>query len=269
MSAAEATRPAEAALIGVVSGKGGVGKTNLVANVAVACRALGARVLVVDGDLGLANLDVLLGLTPRLSSADVLAGRCSLEEAIVEGPRGIHVLPAASGSGDLAGLRPRELAALLVPLFRASGRYELVLLDAGAGLGASVLSLAASCDRLLLVTTPEPTSLADAYATLKVIGREAPLLPMDLVVNGVRSAADAQRTHARLAKLAQRFLSWSPPLLGHLPSDPRLAAAVARQRAVVEAFPNAPVSRALVQLAQALLRAPKSRLSESEAVAET
>lgn len=269
MSAAELSEPAEAAIVGVVSGKGGVGKTNLVANVAVACRALGARVLVVDGDLGLANLDVLLGLAPVHSSADVLAGTCTLDEAIVEGPRGIHVLPAASGRADLTGLRPLELAGLLVPLFRASGRYDLVLLDAGAGIGASVLALAASCDRLLLVTTPEPTSLADAYATLKVIGRETPRLPMDLVVNGVRSAAEAHRTHARLAKLAQRFLSWSPRLVGHLPADPHLADAVARQRAVVEAFPNAPISRALVRLGDALLRAPRDRISEAEAVLET
>jgi flagellar biosynthesis protein FlhG len=269
VSAAVANAAAEAAIVGVVSGKGGVGKTNLVANVAVAGAALGARVLVVDGDLGLANLDVLLGLAPGRSSADVLAGACTLEEAIVEGPRGIHVLPAASGRAELTGLRPRELAHVLVPLFRASARYDLVLLDAGAGLGASVLALAASCDRVLVLTTPEPTSLADAYATLKVLGREAPRLPMDLVVNGVKSVAEAHRTHARLAKLAERFLAWSPRLVGYLPADRHLAEAVARQKAVVEAFPNAPASRELVRLAATLLSAPRRRVCESEAVLDT
>lgn len=269
MSAMRKSESSGAAIIGVVSGKGGVGKTNLVANVAVACHGLGARVLVVDGDLGLANVDVLLGLASVRSSADVLGGRCSLEEAIIEGPRGIHVLPAASGRAELTGLRPRALAGLLVPLFRASRRYDLVLVDAAAGLGGSVLSLAACCDRLLLVTTPEPTSLADAYATLKVIGHELPRPPVDLVVNGVSGAAEARRTHARLAKLTKQFLSWSPGLLGHLPADPRLGQAVVRQRAVVEAFPNAPISRELVRLAEGLMHSPRTRIAESETVVET
>jgi len=260
------SRGDDTAIVGVVSGKGGVGKTNLVANVAIACRSMGARVLVVDGDLGLANVDVLLGLTPAWSAADVLAGACSLEAAIVEGPRGIHVLPAASGNAELAALRPRQLARLLVPLFRAKGHYDLVLLDAAAGLGPSVLGLAACCDRLILVTTPEPTSLADAYATLKVLGREPPRLPIDLIVNGVRNAADAKRTHERLCKLALRFLDWAPALLGHLPSDPRLAEAVIRQKAVVEAFPNARVSRELIRVAEHVLLASRTRLAEAEAL---
>ena len=236
-------------IVGVLSGKGGVGKTNLVVNVAIACRGEGKRVLVVDGDLGLANVDVLLGMTPKRNVGDVLRGDCALEDAVAIGPQGIHVLPAASARADLATLRPRELAALLLPLFKAAERYELVLLDLGAGLGTAVLGLAACCDRLLLVTTPEPTAFADAYATLKVLAGELPDTPVEVVVNGARSLGEALRSHARLEKLALRFLARAPTLAGFIPYDPRLPQAVARQCAVIEVFPNAPSSREFARLA--------------------
>jgi flagellar biosynthesis protein FlhG len=254
--------------VGVVSGKGGVGKTNLAVNVAVASRALGARVLVVDGDLGLANVDVLLGIASTRNAADVLSGACALAEAIAPGPRGIHVLPAASAREDLSALRPRELAALLVPLFRAAEDYDLVLVDAGAGLGPAVLGLAAACDRLLLVTTPEPTAFADAYAMLKVAGRELPGIPIELVVNETRTVHDAQRTHHRLCKLSRRFLAQAPPLVGAVPQDSFLTQAVARQKAVVDAFPTAPSSRAFQRLAARLLETPRPRVAEAATALE-
>jgi flagellar biosynthesis protein FlhG len=254
--------------VGVVSGKGGVGKTNLAVNVAVAARELGARVLVLDGDLGLANIDVLLGLATSRSAADVLEGRATLAEAIAVGPRGIHVLPAASAREDLAALRPRELAALLVPLFRAAEAYDLVLIDTGAGIGPSVLGLAAACDRLLLVTTPEPTAFADAYAMLKVAGRELQGIPVELVVNETRASHDARRTHHRLCKLTRRFLAQSPTLLGAVPQDAFLVQAVARQHAVVDAFPSAPSSRVFQRLAVRLLDSPRSRVADAAAALE-
>jgi flagellar biosynthesis protein FlhG len=254
--------------VGVVSGKGGVGKTNLAVNVAVAARGLGARVLVVDGDLGLANIDVLLGLASTRSAADVLDGRATLLEAIVVGPRGIHVLPAASAREDLAALRPRDLATLLVPLFRAAASYDLVVVDTGPGIGPSVLGLAAACDRLLLVTTPEPTAFADAYAMLKVAGRELKDIPVDLVVNETRASHDARRTHHRLCKLTRRFLAQSPPLLGAVPQDALLAQAVSRQRAVVDSFPSAPSSRVFQKLAARLLESPRSRIAEAAVALE-
>ena len=248
----------KAPIVGFLSGKGGVGKTNVAANVAVAARGLGAKVLLVDGDLGLANVDVLFGLASPRSVADVVAGECSLEEAVVEGPRGVHVLPAASGRSDLSAKRPGELAPVLVPLLAATSRYDLVVVDLGAGIGPTAVGLAACCDRAILVTTPEPTSLADAYATLKVLGRESPDLAVEVLVNVVKNAREARATHDRLERLAQRFLGAAPPLIGYLPRDARLAEAVRLQRPVVEAFPLAESSRGLVHLAGRLLR-PRSR----------
>lgn len=248
-------------LISVVSGKGGVGKTNLVANLAVAAAGLGARVLVIDGDLGLANVDVLLGLTPTTTVADVLEGRCSFDEALVEGPRGIHVMPAASGRSDLPTFRPDALAGLLIPLFEATARYDLILVDGGAGVGPAVVTLAAACDRALLLVTRDPTCLADAYALLKVLSREAPGLPVEVLVNLARGELEARAVHERLERVADRFLDIRPPYLGYLPPDPRLAEAVIQQRAVVEAFPGAPSSQKITELARYLLdsRVPVAR----------
>ncbi|MEM7409176.1 MAG: P-loop NTPase [Myxococcota bacterium] len=243
----------DAPIIGFLSGKGGVGKTNVATNVAVACATRGARVLVVDGDLGLANVDTLLGLAPRNTSRELLSGHCAFEEAIVEGPRGIHVLPAGQGTRRLSDCRPHQLAPLLVPLFAATRRYDLVLIDIGAGVGETALGLAACCDLAVLVTTPEPTSLVDAYATLKALAQEAQL-PVEILVNASRSEGDARRTHDHLEKIAKRFLDLSPAFLGHVPSDDRLAEAVRLQRAVVESFPTAKSSRTLVRVAERLLR---------------
>ncbi len=243
-------------ILGVVSGKGGVGKTSLVANLAVAARSLGARVLAVDGDLGLASLDVLLGLAPKRDVSDLLSGGCALEEVLIEGPLGIHVLPACSARPDLVGLRPRALAPLLGSLFGASDRYDLVLVDMGSGIGSSVVSLALSCDQLLLVTTPDPTSLADAYATLKVLRRSSTTPPVELVVNGARGSLESCRTASHLQRVAARFLGASPPVFGHVHADPRLAEAVRMQQSVLQAFPGARSARQLGDLAERALGVP-------------
>lgn len=247
-------RKPQAPVIGVVSGKGGVGKTNLVTNLAVTAAGLGHKVLLVDGDLGLGNVDVLLGLAPPRCVADVLDGRCSFDEALAEGPRGIHVLAAASGRSDLPALRPAQLARLWVPLFRCTERYDVVFLDAGAGVGPAVVGLAAACDRVLLVATPEPTSLADAYATLKVLRLDGAGPAPEVVVNGARDELQARDTHRRLERLADRFLGDGPPYLGFIPSDPRLAQAVRRQRAVVELYPTSHSAAHLIRLTEQILR---------------
>ena len=241
-------------IVSVVGGKGGVGKTNVAVNVAVAACALRARVLLVDGDLGLANVDVLLGLTPRLTAAEIHAGDCDWADAIVPGPAGLHVLPAASARLDLAASRANDLDWLLSPLFEATRTYDLVLVDIGAGIGPAALSLASMSDRALLVTTPEPPSITDAYATLKVLSRVAPELDVELVVNSSRDDTQARDTHSQLELMSKRFLGRDLPLRSALPRDPRLEDAVARQMAVVEAFPLARASRGLVELARNVLR---------------
>lgn len=240
-------------LVAVVSGKGGVGKTNLAANLAVAAARRGARALLVDGALGVSSVDVLLGLAPERTLADVAAGRCRLEDALAAGPAGLDVLPAAGGRADLAALGAGALAPLALAVRRLAAGYDLALLDAATGVGPAVVALAGASPRRLLVATPEPTSLADAYAALKVLDQESGPAPVALVVNEAEDEREARAVHDRLSRLADRFLQREVSWLGWLPRDRHLAAAVARQRAVVELFPRSRAARRLVALADRLL----------------
>ncbi|MGH0033744.1 MAG: P-loop NTPase [Myxococcota bacterium] len=247
------SRPRIEKAVAVVSGKGGVGKTNLVANLAVAAARLDARVLAVDGDLSLANVDVLLGLVPRHTLADVLEGHCRLDEAILRGPDGVHLLPASAARPELATLPGSVLDSLAKPIAEAARSYDLVLVDGGAGIGPTVVGLADLCDRILVVTTPEPTSLADAYATVKVLAQQTSRREVEVLVNASRTTREAHECFDHLRRLADRFLGLELRHFGSLPHDTRLSEAVSRQRAVVDLYPNAPSSKRLVSLAQRLL----------------
>ena len=253
--------------IAVVSGKGGVGKTNLVANVAVAASEAGARVLVVDGDLSLANVDVLLALVPALSARDLLTGAACADETILRGPAGVHVLPAASARPELAALDGRALEPLVQAIAAVEPSYDLVLVDAGAGVGPTVVHLASACARALLVATAEPTRLADAYAALKVLHARGKS-EIRLVVNGAKNERQARATFDHLQRLAARFLGLRLEWLGWLPNDPRLAQSVTRQRAVVQAFPGAPVARRVRELARRLVPRPDAHRTPSPAPLE-
>lgn len=236
-----------------VSGKGGVGKTSAICNLAVAAARRGARVLLVDGDLGLANLDVLLGLAPARNIEDVLAGRCTLEDALCAGPAGLSLLPAASGRSELSALGAPLLRALIELLHDARRHFDLVAIDAGAGIGAVAIELGASAEPALLVTTAEPTALVDAYATLKLLWRRQPQLEVELLVNAVRNFEVAHTVSTQLGRLSGRFLGKQARLGGWIPRDRRVGEAVVRQRALVELFPTAAVSHRFGALAQRYL----------------
>lgn len=246
--------------ISFLSGKGGVGKTNLITNLAVAAAALGGRVLLVDGDVGLSNVDVLLGIVPERDVGDVLDGRCRIDEAIMSGPSGLSVLASPSGRADLAAARVSELSGLIGPILADAWSFDLILVDAGSGIGAPVRALTACCDRALLVTTPEPTSLTDAYATLKVLRRDAPTLPLSLVINQVERSGEGHSVALRLQRAARRFLGTQLELEHEVPQDAHITRAVAAQVPWVTRYPNAPASRAIVKLAGRLLaRASRAR----------
>ncbi|MCG8590523.1 MAG: AAA family ATPase [Proteobacteria bacterium] len=238
-------------VVAVASGKGGVGKTNLAANLAIAASAQRARVLLVDADLGLANVDVLLGLKPERHIGDVLSGRYPIRDALTRGPRGVDLLASTSG------LRPESqwpgAARLLDALSEIQDQYDLVLVDAGAGVAAHVVELAAACGRVLVVLTSDPTSLADAYALLKLVWQVEPAAEAEVLVNAARSEGEGRRAFGHLRDLAARFLGRELLLRGVLPLDARLERAARLQRAVVEAFPTAASSRRLTALAHELI----------------
>jgi flagellar biosynthesis protein FlhG len=220
--AAPVTRSAPFVL--VTGGKGGVGKSTLTADLGVHLAAQGLRVLLVDLDLGLANLDVLLGLGAGRNVEDALEGRCEFEDCVVTGPEGVHVLPAGSGTADMGRPDGDRRARLLEAIGRLSARYDLVIGDSAAGIGHDVLGFAAAADHVLVVTTPQAAALTDAYGLIKALdtwaheaGVEVPT--PEVLVNLVSGLDEADATARRLQRVCERFLCRRPRAAGWLPSS--------------------------------------------------
>ena len=243
--------------VAVTSGKGGVGKTSLAVNLALALAQSGTRTCLVDGDLGLANVDVLLNLHPRHTLQDVVARGLTLADVTMTGPAGLQVVPAASGVEALANLGPAARQALVGRLRQPALGSEALVLDTGAGISHTVLTLALAADAVLVVTTPEPTALTDAYAMLKVLSRRRPALPVQIVLNQVEHGAHARDVHGHLARIAERFLQRMVPLAGWVPRDACVERAVREQRPLMLYFPYARATEAIRDIAVRLQqRAP-------------
>jgi flagellar biosynthesis protein FlhG len=236
-------QPGGARLVAVASGKGGVGKTWLAITLSHALALAGRRVLLVDADLGLANVDVQLGLGPGDGLPAVLAGRLAVAEAARPHPAtGFDVLAGCSGSGALAGLDDAAHGRLLGALREAGPRWDDVVLDLGAGLDRGVRALAAGADLLLVVATAEPTSLTDAYAVLKLHRRDRPGGDARVVVNQAADRAAGERTWRGLDRACERFLGGGVGLAGVLRRDPRVPEAIRRQTAFLSRYPTGPLA---------------------------
>lgn len=250
-------------VIAVSSGKGGVGKTNVVANWAVALARLSQRVLVLDADLSLGNLDVLLGLVPRYTIEHVLSGACTLEEICLEGPAGIHVLPASSGVPHLTTLTEAQQLMIQEQLEHLAAGMDVLLIDTGAGISPNVTFFASSANETVIVVTPEPTSLTDAYALIKVLTRRYREHRFKVLVNlakGPREAADVFR---KLDRAVDRFLQVAVESIGYVPQDDYVPFAVKRQKAVAELYPDSPASQAFARLARQAMQWPVSDIPKS------
>ncbi len=248
-------------VIAVTSGKGGVGKSNIVANLAVEMSRRGRKVLVLDADLGLANVDILLGLAPVGHLGDVVSGNRDIDDIILHGPEDVDVLPAASGMSEITTLTEAQKGRLLVALDRLKSRYDTLLVDTGAGISSNVIFFAGGAHEVVVVVNPEPTALADAYAVIKVLRNRREIQRFQLLVNSVRQSSAAQVVHERLERVAERFLDVDIQLLGHVYYDQAVQKAVMGQEPVVLRFPSAPASRCLAQLAQRLdmMEAPEGQ----------
>lgn len=239
-------------LLAVTSGKGGVGKTNLAVNLALAFLELGQPVLLVDADLGLANTDLILGAEPRYHLGHVLRGQVRLAEAVYRGPEGLRLLSGGVALEDLATLPSEQILSFVSQLPDLAGRGDLVLLDTGAGLSGHVRAFLAAAPEVLVVTTPEPTALADAYASIKVLSREHPESTVYLVVNQADNAREARETSHTLSRVARRYLGMAVQEIGYIPRDPAVPRAVREKRPFLLAAPSAPASVAVRQVAARL-----------------
>jgi flagellar biosynthesis protein FlhG len=245
-------------IVAVTSGKGGVGKTNIVTNLAIALSRQGIRVLVVDGDLGLANVDLLLGIAPQYDLQDVILGTRSIADVVLDGPDGIRILPASSGVEELANLDEYRTEVLIRSLADLEDEVDLILIDCPSGIGRNAVSLAQVADPILVVTTPEPTAFSDAYAMIKVLSRRSIRCVPALVVNEAASEEEASAVAKRVASVAKRFLNLDLEYWGAILADESVPKSVLRQEPFLSTYPYSPAATCIYQLARRVLgMAPK------------
>jgi len=241
-------------VISITSGKGGVGKTSITANLAEAFQRLKKRVLILDADLGLANMDIMLGLNPKYTISHVLKGEKTLDEVIITAPGGFKLLPAASGIQELTNLDNGQRLFLLNELDSLHDQFDLILIDTGAGISSNVMYFNYAAMERIVVVTNEPTSLTDAYALIKVLIKEYHQKRFKVLVNLARSGAEADRIFKSLSLVADRYLS-SPALdyLVWIPYDKQIPVAVRKQRVFLESHPEIPASKSIMALAKRML----------------
>lgn len=213
------SKPRLAQALAISSGKGGVGKSTIAVNLAVMLSKMGRRVALLDADMGTANADVLCNVMPVHTLAHVVSGRREIEEIAIQAPGGFSLIPGASGLAQMAALRSEEQRRLVDQFARLEQSYDVLLIDTGAGIGPSVLGLLTAADRALIVTTPDPTAITDAYAVIKTAHRQHPHLDAKLLVNQANDVDEARQVYARVANVCRKFLGLDVPYAGCLLSD--------------------------------------------------
>ena len=266
-------------IITITSGKGGVGKTNLAVNLGILLSQRKQRVLLMDADLQLGKLDVILGASPRYTLADLVEGRKTIDEIIMHHPSGIDILPATSGDLDLLDADDRMLKVLANSFSSIQSLYDYLIVDTGAGLSPTVLTMSLGADKVILLVTPEPASVSDVYAMIKVISQKAPDLPLILVPNRHSSLEDGVELHKKLNLITQKFLKTTIYYGGSIVEDNAVRQAVIRQRPFVTEFPNSQAANKLKLVFPWLLKCPRQdfhrrsnildRLKEKRKVMET
>ncbi|MBT1450840.1 MinD/ParA family protein [Glaciecola sp. XM2] len=243
-------RAKQVKVIAVTGGKGGVGKTNLTLNLAIASAKQGKRVMVLDADLGLANIDVMLGLRVDKNLSHVLSGDCTLDEVLVTGPYGVKIAPATSGTQSMAELGTHEHAGLIRAFSELQTPIDMMLVDTAAGISDMVVSFSRAAQDVIIVVCDEPTSLTDAYALMKILNRDHGVFKFKVVANMVRSEREGRELFSKLSKVTGRFLDVALELVCIVPFDENVRKAVRKQTALVEAYPGSPAAKAIAKLAE-------------------
>lgn len=246
-------------VLAIASGKGGVGKSNLTVNIGRICASRGQAVMLMDADLGLANLDVLLGVRPRYDLYHVISGQRSLEEVVVRTPGDLMLVPAASGVERMAALQPAEHASLIRSFSEMSLPVDVLLIDTAAGINDSVVAFSQASQEVIVVVCDEPASITDAYALIKVLSRDKGVTRFQVVANMVDGASHGLRLYEQLSRVCDQYLQVTPGYLGHIPYDDALRAAVRRRTPVVDAFPASRAVMALQRIVDQLEDLPTAR----------
>jgi flagellar biosynthesis protein FlhG len=246
-------------VIAVCSGKGGVGKTNVAANVAIALGSLGRKVCLLDADVSLANIDVLLGLQPKFNLSHVVTGEADLETTIITGPKNIHIVPASSGSFRMTDLSSAAQASIIQSFAEIRRQPDVLVVDTAAGISSGVARFVQAAQHPLVVVRDEPASLTDAYALIKVFSQNYGVRRFNIVTNYSATDAAGRKLHRKLTKVTDSYLDVVLRHIGDVPADRYLVRSVQEQRAVVDAYPLSPSGRALRRLAEAIDALPMQR----------
>ncbi len=237
-------------VVAVTSGKGGVGKSNITVNLAVSLAQQGQKVLVMDGDLGLANIDVLLGLSPGYNLSHVINGECSLEDTIIEGPAGIKIIPASSGTRSMADLSPAENAGIIRAFSELTTPVDTLMIDTAAGLSESVVSYIRAAREVIVVVCDEPASITDAYAMIKVMNRDFDVQRFHILSNQAHSIQQGRELYMKLSRVADKYLDATLDFMGSVPYDDYLKKSVQKQKCVIQQYPRSPAAMAFRKLSQ-------------------
>jgi flagellar biosynthesis protein FlhG len=242
--------------LAVTSGKGGVGKSNVSLNLALCFQKLGRRTLLVDADTNLANIDILLGINPKMTLADAILKGQFIRDVVMQGPEGLRILPAGSGVVELVGLDDVVAERLERGLEELERGLDVIVLDTGAGLSEGVVEFASGSDEVIIITTPEPTAITDAYAAIKVISSRNAAARLYLLVNQARHKDEADEVSRKIRLVVENYLAITLEAIGWLPHDPHVPLAVSRQTPFLLAYPRCTASAHLMMIARRLLKMP-------------
>ena len=245
-------------LIAVTGGKGGVGKSTLTVNLSILLQQMKKKVLVIDADIHLGNVDLILGLRPEYTIADIVNNSVQIQDAIIEGPGGVHILPASSAVSELLEMEDAALKSLADSFAKYEHNYDIILIDTGAGISKTVSSFLLGSDKLLLIVTPDPASIADAYAVIKVMRNAKPELPIIMVANMVKSYEEGEILFKKMNLMVQKFLSCQIDFGGSLLKDDVVGKSVKRQKPFVIDLPNTTVAKGLHLLKRKILSVTSS-----------
>jgi len=248
------TKPVK--VISVTGGKGGVGKSNVTLNIAISLCKMGKKVMIMDADLGLANIDIMLGLRVTQNLSHVIKGECTLDDIILEGPEGLKIVPASSGTREMASLSEMEHVGLIRAFSSLSDEIDYLIVDTAAGIADNVISFAQASQDLIVVVCDEPTSITDAYALMKILSVDHGLFRFRIVANMVRSAEEGRNLYAKLTRVTDQFLDVALDYVGSVPFDESVRKSVRKQKALVLEYPNAPASIAVKHLASKIVEWP-------------
>ncbi|MFW6264560.1 MAG: MinD/ParA family protein [Bacillota bacterium] len=248
-----AAKAKQTRIIAIASGKGGVGKSNITVNLGLALQEMGKKVLLLDADLGMANLDILLGLTPRYNLSHVLKGKCRFEEALLDGPGGIDILAGTSGVDDLINISSTEVKRLIEASSQMDNNYDIIIIDIGAGIHFSIINFIMACDEAVIVLTPEPTAIMDAYSLIKYLAKQKYKQKISLLINQISTTKEGSNVASRMKKVINDYLKLDIEIMGYIPYDDNVKQSVKQQTPFIISYPKSKAVDSLKSVASKML----------------